>query len=327
MYVLGIDLSKRTFDATLITPTAARHHRRFTNNAKGFDQLQRWLRRFGGTQVHACMEATNVYWEALAQFLIEQQHTVSVVNPARIKGFAQCEMQRNKTDKQDSLVIATFCARHTPDAWVPPTPDQQRLRALVRHREDLLQTRLQQQNRLRDTHDPLVRESLQAVLTTLEAQLRQVDEQIRAHLATQTELQATMQVMTTIVGIGTLTATKLLAEFYDLTRYQSAKALAADAGVTPTNYESGTSVRRRATLSKMGKASIRAALYMPALTAMRCCPAFQQFAARLAARGKPKPVIIGAVMRKLLHILYGVVKHQTPYDPDKVLGRAASTAA
>jgi transposase len=66
---------------------------------------------------------------------------------------------------------------------------------------------------------------------------------------------------------------------------------------------------------------------MPALTAMRCCPAFQQFAARLAARGKPKPVIIGAVMRKLLHILYGVVKHQTPYDPDKVLGRTASTAS
>ena len=126
-----------------------------------------------------------------------------------------------------------------------------------------------------------------------------------------------------IVGIGVVTAAKLLAEFADLEQYESAKAADADAGLTPSQFESGTSVRKRPRLSKMGKAGIRAALYWPAITAMRCCPAFKAFATRLAARGKPKKVIIGAVMRKLVHICYGVLKHQTPYDPAKAVGRTA----
>ena len=125
------------------------------------------------------------------------------------------------------------------------------------------------------------------------------------------------------MGIGAVTAAKLLAEFADLDQYQSAKAAAADAGLTPSHYESGTSVRRRSKLSKMGKAGIRAALYWPAITAMTRCPSIKAFAERLAARGKPKKVIICAVMRKLVHICYGVLKHQTPYDPAKAVGRTA----
>jgi transposase len=117
----------------------------------------------------------------------------------------------------------------------------------------------------------------------------------------------------------------LLAEFYDIDAYASAKALAADAGVTPAQYESGTSVRRRPRLSKVGKASVRAALYWPAITAMRRSEAFAAFPARLAARGKAKGVIIGAVMRKLLHVVYGVLKHKAPFDPSKVLGPTRSS--
>jgi transposase len=111
-----------------------------------------------------------------------------------------------------------------------------------------------------------------------------------------------------------------VAEFYDLASYASAKAVGADAGLTPANHESGTSVRRRPRLSKIGKAGVRAALYMPAITVMSHNAEFKQFAARLAARGKSYGVILGAVMRKLLHIIYGVVKHKAPYDPQKVLG-------
>src|SRR3954465_13216962 len=99
------------------------------------------------------MEATNIYWEAPATSLYAQGHIVSVVNPARIKGYAQATMQRNKTDKLDSAVIAFFCRTHRPTAWQPLSESQHRLRALVRHREDLVQTQLQQQNRLRDTTD------------------------------------------------------------------------------------------------------------------------------------------------------------------------------
>jgi transposase len=325
MDVLGIDLAKLTFDATLLTATGAQHYQSFPNTAEGFTLLQTWLSQHGVTQLHACMEATNISWEALATWLYAQGHIVSVVNPARIKGYAQATMQRNKTDKLDSAVIASFCATHHPSAWQPLSDEHRRLRALVRHREDLLQTQLQQQNRLRDTTDTLVLASLQTVLETLASQLEAVERAIKEHLAAHSELRTNLELLTSIVGIGVVTAAKLLAEFGDIEHYESAKAAAADAGLTPSTFESGTSVRRRPRLSKMGKAGIRGALYWPAITAMRRCPGCKAYAERLAARGKAKKVIIGAVMRKLVHIIYGVLKHRTPYDPTKVFGPTATT--
>src|SRR5262245_34754335 len=318
MDMLGIDLAKLTFDVTLLKECGTSHYHQFPNTPAGFSQLQRWLTKHGVTQLHACVEATNVYWEALAQFLHDQGYTVSVVNPQRIKGFAQSQLLRNKTDKQDSATIATFCAQTNPVPWTPPTEAQRKLRALVRHREDLIATRIQQQNRLNDTSEPLVQDSLRAVLAILTAQLESVALAIKAHVAAEQELGTSVELLTAIVGIGLVTAYKLLAEFYDLEGYSSAKAVAADAGLTPAHYESGTTVRRRPRISKVGKAGVRAALYWPAITAMTHCEAFKAFAARLAARGKPKGVIIAAVMRKLLHIAYGVLKHKTPYDPAKV---------
>ncbi len=323
MDILGIDLAKLTCDATLLTEGGAQHYQSFPNTDAGCIQLQTWLSQHGVTQLHACMEATNVYWEALATWLYAQGHTVSVVNPARIKGYAQATMQRNKTDKLDSAVIASFCAKHHPTAWEPAREEQRRLRALVRHRDDLLQTQLQQQNRLRDTTDELVRASLQSLLTAITTELEAVERTIKEHLAAQERLRTNLTLLTSVVGIGAVTAAKLLAEFADLDQYESAKAAAADAGLTPSHYESGTSVRRRPRMSKLGKAGIRAALYWPAITAMTRCPAMKAFAEGLAARGKPKKVIIGAVMRKLVHICYGVLKHQTPYDPAKAVGRTA----
>lgn len=323
MDILGIDLAKLTFDVTLLTSTGAQYHHKFPNTPAGMQALENWLQSHSVTQLHACMEATNVYWEALAQFLYQQGHTVSVVNPARIKGFAQSQLLRNKTDKLDSATIATFCAQTHPAPWTPPSEVQRKLRALVRHRETLIKTRTQQHNRLSDATDADVRASLQLLLDTLNSEISKVEQQIKAHLAQYPELRTNAQLLQTIVGFGMVTVQKLLAEFPDLEQYESASAASADAGLTPAHYESGTSVRKRPRLSKVGKASVRAALYWPAITAMTHCPAIKQFAARLAARGKVKGVIIGAVMRKLLHIAYGVVKHKTPYDPHKVLGSAA----
>jgi transposase len=323
MDVLGIDLAKLSFDATLLLTTGSQHYASFSNTAEGFTQLQAWLGDHGVSALHACMEATNTSWEALATWLHAHGFTVSVVNPARIKGYAQASMQRNKTDKLDSAVIAAFCAKHQPTAWEPHSEEQRRLRARVRHRDDLLQTQLQQQNRLRDTSDALVTRSLETVLKTLASELASIERQIKEHVAAQTTMQANLTLLTSIVGIGVVTASKLLAEFAALEQYRAAKAAAADAGLTPSHYESGTSVRRRPKLSKIGKAGIRAALYWPAITAMTRCPAMKAFAERLAAKGKAKKVIIGAVMRKLVHICYGVIKHQTPYDPAKAFGRTA----
>lgn len=325
MDVLGIDLAKLTFDATLISASGAQHYASFPNTAHGFSQLQAWLFEHQVTRLHACMEATNVYWQALATFLYATGYTVSVVNPIRIKGFAQATMQRNKTDKLDSAVIAHFCLKHTPEAWEPASPEQQHLRALVRHRDDLLQSQLQHKNRLRDSRDTIVRSSLEKLLSTIASELEATEQQVKQLVASQANMQANLLLLKTITGIGAVTAAKLLAEYGELEQYESAKAAAADAGLTPAHYQSGTSVRRRSKLSKLGKAGVRAALYWPAITALRCSPAFKAFAQRLAARGKSKMVIIGAVMRKLVHICYGVLKHQTPYDPAKAFGFPHST--
>ena len=321
MDVLGIDLAKLTFDATLLTTSGTQHYVSFPNTVEGFTQLQAWLLQHDVTALHACMEATNIYWEALATWLHAHGYTVSVVNPARIKGYAQATMQRNKTDKLDSAVIASFCATHHPAAWEPASEEQRRLRALVRHRDDLLQLRLQQQNRLRDTTDELLRASLQSLLKTITTELAAVEGRIKEHLSAQESLRTNLTLLTSVVGIGAVTAAKLLAEFADLDQYESAKAVAADAGLPPSHYESGTSVRRRPRMSKLGKAGIRAALYWPAITAMTRCPPMKAFADGLAARGKPKKVIIGAVMRKLVHSCSGGRKHQTSYDPAKAFGR------
>ena len=195
----------------------------------------------------------------------------------------------------------------------------------MRHRDDLLQTQLHQQNRLRDTPDSVVRASLEAVAEVVVKQLEAVERAIKEHLAAHEELRTNLQLLTSIGGIGMITAAKLLAELGDIEQYESAKAAAADVGVTPSPFESGTSVRRRPRMSKMGKAGLRAALSWPAITAMRRCPGCKAYAERLAARGKAKKVVIGAVMRKLVHIIYGVLKHRTPYDPAKVFGYTATS--
>lgn len=325
MDVLGIDLAKRTFDVTLLTAAGAQHHHAFPNSPEGFAQLESWLSEHGVTRLHAGMEATNGYYEGLAAWLYALGHAVSVVNPARIKGFAQAMMQRNKRDKRDSLVIARFCAKHRPKPWKPASDEHKRLRALVRHRDDLLVTKLQQRNRLEDTTDAWVRRSLSSLLGAIEQELKSLEASIKEHLAAYAKLQSDVVLLTSVVGIGLVTATKLLAERPALEQYERAKAAAADAGLCASHYSSGTSVRRRSRRSKLGKASVRAALYLPAMTALRCSEEVQAFAARLAAKGKPKKLILGAIMRKLLHICYGVLKHRTPYDPAKAFGSSSST--
>lgn len=324
MDVLGIDLAKRSFDATVLLGSGAQHYASFANTAEGFAELAVWLAPLCAAPLHACMEATNVYWIDLATFLYTAGHTVSVVNPARIKGFALATLQRNKTDKLDSALIALFCLKHQPKPWQPPSEQERHLRALVRHRDDLLQTKLQQQNRLRDATDEVVKRSLQKLLELLESELEAVEQDIERELQAQSTTKSNLALLDSVVGIGLLTAAKLLSEMPNLAEYESAKAAGADVGLSPSEYQSGTSVRRRSRMSKIGKATVRAALYWPAIAAKRHCPAMRAFAERLAARGKPKMVIIGAVMRKLIHICYGVLKHQTPYDPAKAFPRFAT---
>lgn len=315
MVVVGIDIAKESFDVTLLDGGGKVHQGQFANTAAGFERLGRWLERRGVEAVHACMEATNVYWEELAEHLHQAGHTVSVVNPARIKGYAMSQMRRSKTDQLDSLVIAQFCATQQPDVWNPPSASQRQLRALVRHVQAVTKTLTQQKNRLASCRDAQVQASLRRLIEHLEGEIAQVEAQIEGLIDQDPELKERQGLLMSVKGIGRKTATTLLAEMYDLEAYANARAAAADAGLTPAHHESGCSVRRRPRLSKIGKASIRGALYWPAITAIEHNPIVRALAERLRAKGKDKGVILGAAMRKLLHLAYGVLKHRTPFDP------------
>jgi transposase len=325
--ILGIDISKLSMDVTLLKGEQGneqRLHKRFANNEPGIQQLLGWLVSQEVCGLHVCMEATNVYWEKVAEALHAADYVVSVVNPRRIKGFAISQMQRNKTDKVDSAVIAAYGAAMHPPGWEAPSEQQRKLRALERHRLDLKRSLTQQQNRQKTVRDADVRASLQRLIETLEAELQAVEQQMDELTTQQQEFREQKQLLLSVIGIGPKSANLLLAEMPQLGNYESARAAAADVGVTPAHHESGTSVKRKTKISKLGKAVVRGELHMPALNAMRTNPILRTFAQRLRAAGKPEPVIICAVVRKLIHICYGVLKHKTPFDPN--YGLAVSSA-
>ena len=325
MDYLGIDVSKESLDVKLLLPNQSKKHSEYKNQASGFKKLVRWLKKYKVEEVHICMEATNVYWEEVAEYLYEQGYQVSVVNPARIKGFAMSQLRRHKTDKVDAEVIAQFCQRMEPPLWTPPSPVQRKLRALVRHQQALQKTLTQQTNRLDTCTEPTVKISLQLIIDTLIGEMERLQAQIQDFVDHQPDLKRHFDLLISIKGIGPKTAINLLAEMYDLADYDSARAAAADAGLTPSHYSSGKTVRRKSKLSKMGKGAVRGFLFFPAQTAMQHNPIVRDLKERLAAQGKDWKVILCAAMRKLIHLAYGVLKNQTPFDPNYLNKPALST--
>lgn len=311
---IGVDVSKKTLDVTLLNEKGGKRRKRVANTNEGIELLLNWIQKQSADKAHICMESTSVYWEDLAEALEESAHTVSVVNPMRIKGYAISQLRRSKTDPIDGDVIADFCRTQHPSAWVPPTSEQKKLRALVRHLEALKKSRTQQSNRFGTCKDEEVKASLQTLLDTINAEIAQVKQRIDDLLDQHPDLKEKKELLESIPGIGDKTAIHILAEMYDIAAYDNAKAVAADVGVTASHYQSGTSVRRRSKISRMGKSAIRAALYYPAITAMRCNPIVQKLVKRLKSRNKDKAVIRAAVMRKLMHLSYGVIKNKRPFD-------------
>ena len=310
---LGIDLSKETFHALLLSDRGEAK-RVFPNTSKGFEQLTAWLKNRHAADVHICMEATGAYWEALAVYLHELKHRVSVVNPARIKAFAQSELLRTKTDAVDAALIARFCRSQVPEAWIPPAPEIRILQALMRHYEHLKTTRAQQSVYAQSSEAAVVTDSIREVIATLDEQIAQVERKIRQHFDDHPNLKRRRDLLTSIPGIGETTAGSILSEIPHLDRFQSAKAVAAFAGLSPRERRSGTSIHGRPRLCKTGNSRVRKALYMPAIVALRFNPTLRVFAERLLAAGKHKRLIIGAVMRKLLVLAYGILRSGVAFD-------------
>lgn len=312
--VLGIDIAKAKFAAALMRPDGKVRHKSCANTPTGFADLAVWLQRQQVMRVHATLEATGTYGEALATWLHEAGHVVSVVNPSVIHAYARTQLARSKTDRIDAELIARFTASHQPAPWTPPALEIRQLQALVRRLDALQGMRTQELNRLAAGVTVAdVRASIEAVVANLDAQIAHVHQLIRDHLDRHPGLRAQRELLTTIPGIGETTAAVLIAELFDK-RYTSARQAAAFAGLVPRLVESGT-LRGRTRLSKIGPSRLRKALYMPAMAALRWNPTIRAVRTRLHAAGKPPMVIIGAAMRKLIHLAYGVLKSGRAYQP------------
>jgi len=315
--VLGIDIAKLKFNVCLINSQGKLRHKLFPNTAAGFEQLQQWLLRQGVQCVHACLEATGTYGDSLALFLHQAGHTVSVINPAAIKAFAQSRLSRTKTDRVDAELIARFCLSQAPPAWTPLPAEVRELQALVRRLESLIEMRVMEENRLSSgIAVKAVQESIEELIAYLCEQIKRTQESIRKHIDSHPGLKQQSELLDSIPGIAQTTAALLLSEMTDIKQYRSARQAAAYAGLVPRERQSGSSVRGRARLSKIGNARLRRALYFPAITALRCSEFFQSWAKGLQERGKCKMSVICAVMRKLVHLAYGVLKSGKPFDPE-----------
>jgi len=312
--MLGIDVGKSTVSVCLLLDPGQELACEFPNTSAGHHALHRWLHQHQAERVQACMEATGPYTLSLALFLHEHGYRVSVVNPRRIKAYANSRLSRIKNDRVDARLIAQFAAREDPPLWTPPAVERTQLRALQARVDDLERVIREQRQVLESVQDQRVCASVGRVCAVLQQEVCQMQQELEGHLLAEDALRHEVMLLSGIPGIGRLTATRLVAAV-EMQRFESAASFAAFLGVTPREHSSGTSVRGRSRISRVGSKALRTALYFPAMQACRCNPQVRALYQRLVAAGHPKKSALCAAMRKLAHQIYGVLKSSRPYDP------------
>lgn len=313
--IVGLDVAKAKLDVALRLPAGKWRTKVVPNSLAGFEQLREWLAKHGVSCAHVCMEATGVYWEAVASDLADHGFAVSVMNPAQIKSYAGAMGVRSKTDTVDSKVIAEFCADRAPTLWQPASKSVRKLRALVDRRAALMSLLGQEQNRLEVAATEEVRRSIEQVMSHLNDQIKQIEQQIRKDIDDDPTLKHQRELLDSIPGLGDKTIPVFLSHYGGELRFEKSRQAVAFAGLDTKLHESGSSVRGKPKLSKKGHSAIRGALYMPAVVAMTRTTWGKAFSSRLLAAGKPKMVILGAIMRKIVMIAYGVLKSGMPFNP------------
>jgi transposase len=321
--IIGIDVSKHKLDCGFFRDLAAGKVKTkvWPNDPQGHRHLVAWSTQNLGValeQITFVMEATGVYHEALAYALHETGAQVVIVNPARVRDYAKSLAVHSKNDRKDSLILARFGLTQPWQAWQPEPPAVRELRALLARltavEKDLQRERNRQEKAQISAASAQVVHSITVVIAALEAEQRRLKALIDDHIDRHPDLKRDVKLLESIPGVGPILACYLLAVFRSRA-FRSARQMAAYLGVVPVEHTSGSSVRGRPRLSKAGSAVIRAKLYMPAVVALRYNPDARATYERLLAKGKSKMSAIGAVMRKLVHLCFGVLKHQKAYAP------------
>lgn len=319
-FFLGIDVGKRDLFCHIIGPDRLSSER-FDNTPSGIKSLLKWLQKETSTsQLSACLEQTGHYGDAVATALHDFQIcSLHVVNPYQIKAFGMQKLRRNKSDTADAKLIARFLKSEHSELrlWEPRSPQQQRITELSRYADSLTQDSARLKTKLDAQPEKGVTASLKRRIKFQEKELKAARKIIIGIIKSDAELLEKDKLLKTIPGIGEVASQIVIAELPDLLEFEDARQLAAWTGLTPQHYQSGTSGRTRTPITKIGSVHLRRGLFMPAMTARVFNPLLKSFGDRLKENGKKPKEIIIAIMRKLLHQIYGILKSGQPYDPEK----------
>ncbi len=305
---VGIDVSKASLDATCIGTDRKDSYRKFANKPKGWEELLKWI---GAdlSQTHFAMESTGAYSYGIASFLADQGVVVSVENPRFIKHWAVGMRFQNKTDKADSRIIARYAQAGVPKPWTLTDPLLREIHCLLARIGDLEGAILAESNRLENQHLPdSVGDSILRAIKALEAEVEHLTALLKERVSQRGELVEMVDVLVKEPGVGEKTALRILDHFgWDPTRYASAQQAAASMGYNPVRQESGVH-RGKSRISKQGPSRLRGELYMVGIVAVQCNPRVKAFYQRLVSRGVSKMAALIACTRKLVMLLFGILK-------------------
>jgi transposase len=298
---IGIDVSKTTLDIYILPQ---KKHMQFSNNLEGIKKLLSKAKLFTNSLV--IMESTGGYETPVSRALCQENLDVCVINPRQIRDFAKALGKLAKTDKVDAQIIALFGMKMEPHPNVVYNEKQQTIAANNVRRRQLIDMIVSEKNRL-DKANPEQVESIQRVLEVLEKELKLIEATQEQLICQDDVLQKNKQILTSVKGIGEITATALLCELPEIGNL-TPKQIASLAGLAPFNRDSGTLKGKRTIWG--GRASVRIALYMPTIVAIKYNPQIQTFYQHLCQLGKSKMTAIIACMRKLLIIMNAMIRKQ-----------------
>ncbi|MGH7829854.1 MAG: IS110 family transposase [Candidatus Binatia bacterium] len=321
--VAGIDVSAKTLEVSVeevdgkIFPL-----RSFDNSPTGHKDLCRWLTQ-GGRKARVVLESTGVYSLPLALALNGAQGIdVMVANPKAVKDFAGALMQRSKSDTKDATSIREFAKRMPFVPWEPPSEEILELQQISRRLAAMTVDKTRESNRLhamkaRGKSSKFVINDIEVNLRHLERRIELLQTEALRHIASHPDLERAFKRVTSVKGIAAVSAVQILGEILVLPKDMTVGEWVAHCGLDPREYTSGKSVKRPTRISKVGNVNLRRALYMPALVAVVWEPHVKAFYEKLLSRDKEKLEALVAVMRKLLHAIYGMLKHDTDFCGEK----------
>lgn len=302
---IGIDVSKEQLD---VARQGVKKVKQYGNNAQGIAQM---IAGFQGSEIdRIVVEATAGFEREAVKTMLKQALPVALINPTRVRRYAQAQGQHAKTDALDAHVLADFGKAMRPDVWQMKGDLEEQIGLRVTRRRQLIGIRTEEKNRLTTAHPDNI-PGIQRHLAWLKTEIASVEEELEHLAQSDPALQEKIACLRSVPGVGPVTALTLIAEMPEL-GLANRKQIAALAGVAPYNRDSGNRTGRRHTFG--GRSSVRSVLYLAALSATRHNPKIKEFYQRLLANGKEKKVALTACMRKLLVILNAMTRDQKPWQ-------------